>query len=167
MANTPFDDLISEEILSTRISGIQDAVKNVEQSLDMDTEVVENEPLTLLADAVGMKRIAETIGKRNWLDSPVPVIEQYVVDTWMQITTGFTIDYAGGAVIFTEDKDGEQFRASFTRVKNTSGFDAHLSDYATPHQYKDEGVDPEFVGVKYRLVMINGQAFMEVTEVLV
>ena len=131
MANTPFDDIGSNEIHSTQISGIQDAVKNVEQSLDMGTEVIANEPLTLLADAIGTKRIAEAVGKRNWLKDPAPVIQQYIVATWTTITEGFVIDYAGGAVIFGVNKDGEQFRASFTRVKNTSGFDTHLSDYAT------------------------------------
>jgi hypothetical protein len=130
LANTPFDDLGTEEILSTRISGIQDAVKNIEQSLDMDTEAVSEESLTLLADAMGRYRIAEAVGKRNWLDDPAPVIEQYIGGSWTQISTGFDIDYAGGAIIFTEDKVGEQFRASFTRVKNTSGHNSHLSDYA-------------------------------------
>ena len=130
MANTPFDDLGTEEILSTRISGIQDAVKNIEQSLNMDTEAVSEESLTLLADAMGRYRIAEAVGKRNWLDDPAPVIEQYIGGTWTKISTGFTIDYAGGAVIFADDKVGEQFRASFTRVKSTSGYNSHLSESA-------------------------------------
>ena len=30
--------------------------------------------------------------------------------------------------------------------------------------YTDKGSDPEWAGVKYRLVMINGEAFMEVVE---
>lgn len=41
----------------------------------------------------------------------------------------------------------------------------HKDDYATPHKYEDEGTDPEFAGVKYRLVVIDGEAFMEVVEV--
>lgn len=131
MANTPFDDLGTEEILSTRISGIQDAVKNIEQSLNMDTEAVSEESLTLLADTMGRYRIAEAVGKRNWLNSPAPVIEQYIEGSWTQISTGFDIDYAGGAVIFADDKVGEQFRASFTRVKNTSGHNSH----STQHEY--------------------------------
>lgn len=138
MANTPFDDLGTEEILSTRISGIQDAVKNIEQSLNMDTEAVSEESLTLLADAMGRYRIAEAVGKRNWLDDPAPVIEQYNGGSWTQISTGFTIDYAGGAVIFADDKVGEQFRASFTRVKNTSGHNSHLSDYPNHGNLKNK-----------------------------
>ena len=135
MANTPFDDIGSNEILSTQISGIQDAVKNVEQSLDMGTEVIANEPLTLLADVIGAKRIAEAIGKRNWLKDPAPVIQQNISTVWTTISTGFTIDYAGGAIVFAVDKTGEQYRASFTRVKNTSGYNTHLSNYVLQVPY--------------------------------
>ena len=129
MANTYWEDRTSEEIVSSHISGLQDAVKNIEQSLDMDTEAVSEESLTLLADASGSYRIAEAVGKRNWLNDPAPVVEWYNGATWETISTGFTIDYAGGALIFTEDKTGEQYRASFTRVKNTSGHNTHLLDY--------------------------------------
>lgn len=44
-------------------------------------------------------------------------------------------------------------------------FNEHKLDYATPHFYKDEGEDPEWAGVKYRLVMIDGEPFMEVVSV--
>ncbi len=145
MANTPFDDLGTEEILSTRISGIQDAVKNIEQSLNMDTEAVANESLTLLADTMGRYRIAEAIGKRNWLNSPAPVIEQYIEGSWTQISTGFDIDYAGGAVIFADDKVGEQFRASFTRVKNTSGYQTHLAEKASQNKLGHVKVDEKTI----------------------
>ncbi len=30
--------------------------------------------------------------------------------------------------------------------------------------YEDQGTDPNFTGIKYKLVMINGEAFMEVVE---
>lgn len=129
MANTPWVDRTSEEIMSHHVSGLQDAVKNIEQSLDMDTEAVSEHSMTLLADADGVYRVAEAIGKRNWLTAPAPVIEQYISETWTTITEGFTVDYAGGAVIFNDDQVGEQFRASFTRVKNTSGFQTHKLDY--------------------------------------
>ncbi len=129
MANTHWVDKTSDYILSSHISGLQDAVKNIEQSLDMGTEALSDESLTLLADAAGLYCIAEAINKRNWLNSPSPVIEQYDGASWNVISTGFTIDYAGGAVIFNDDQVGEQFRASFTRVKNTSGFQTHLLNY--------------------------------------
>lgn len=43
--------------------------------------------------------------------------------------------------------------------------DAHTGDYEAPHKYEDEGTDPEYDGVKYRLVVINGEPFLEVVEV--
>ena len=43
--------------------------------------------------------------------------------------------------------------------------DAHKADYISPHQYLDEGTDLDWVGVKYRLVMIDGEVFMEVIAV--
>lgn len=43
-------------------------------------------------------------------------------------------------------------------------FTAHLNDYATPHTYEDEGDDEDYIGVKYRLVFINGKPCAEVVE---
>ena len=40
----------------------------------------------------------------------------------------------------------------------------HKTDYVVPHQYDDEGDDTDWVGVRYRLVMIDGELFMEVTD---
>jgi len=36
--------------------------------------------------------------------------------------------------------------------------------YELLRQYIDEGEDPDYTGVKYRLVMINGEPFMEVVD---
>ena len=130
MANTPWVDRTSEEIMSHHISGLQDAVKNVEQALDMDTENEVEYGLTLLADADGVYRIAEAAGKRNWLTSPAPVIEKWDGAAWVTISTGFSIDHAGGALVFTADQAGESLRATFTRVKNASGYNTHLENYA-------------------------------------
>lgn len=44
-------------------------------------------------------------------------------------------------------------------------FTSHLNDYATPHTYEDEGDDEDYIGVKYRLVFINGKPCAEVVEV--
>jgi hypothetical protein len=43
-------------------------------------------------------------------------------------------------------------------------FETHLNDYATPHTYEDEGDDEDYIGVKYRLVFINGKPCAEVVE---
>ena len=56
-------------------------------------------------------------------------------------------------------------RMTETVKGNADALAAHLADYATPHKYEDEGDDPEFEGVKYRLVVINGEPFLEVVEV--
>ena len=121
MAKTHWVDKETEEILSPTISGLQHAARKIEESLDMDTDIATNEPLTLLADGDGVFRIAESVNKRNWLNDPAPVIKKNGV----VITEGFTIDYAGGAVIFSTQQTGN-FTASFTYVKNTSGFNSHL-----------------------------------------
>ena len=130
MANTPWVDRTSQEIMSHHVSGLQGGVKNVEQALNMGTETVTEYGLTLLADADGVYRIAEAVDKRNWLTDPAPVIEQLIDSVWTTITEGFTIDHAGGALEFTAGQAGESFRASFTRVKNVSGFNTHLENYA-------------------------------------
>lgn len=43
--------------------------------------------------------------------------------------------------------------------------DDHIEDRAYPHGYLDEGIDPDFAGVIYRLVIIDGEPFLQVMEV--
>jgi len=135
MANTPFVDKGTQEIISSYVNGLQDAVNKIEQSLNMDTEEKENQPLTLIEDTKGKFRIAQAIYK-NWLTDPAPVIEQNI-GTWTTITEGFTIDHAGGALIFLEDQAGKEFRASFTCIKNTSehnSLKASFDNHSTRHE---------------------------------
>lgn len=40
----------------------------------------------------------------------------------------------------------------------------HLVNYGDPHEYEDISTDPDFVGVRYKLVIEAGVPFMEVTE---
>ncbi len=42
---------------------------------------------------------------------------------------------------------------------------SHLENYTNPHLYEDEGEDPDYTGVKYRLVWIDGMPYGEVVEV--
>lgn len=42
---------------------------------------------------------------------------------------------------------------------------SHLVDYTSPHQYDDEGEETEYQGVRYRLVIINGEPFLEVVAI--
>ena len=59
------------------------------------------------------------------------------------------------------------YKRKYPKTRSDTGvtFDEHLADYATPHKYEDEGQDPNWSGVRYRLVMINGEPFMEVVEI--
>ena len=41
---------------------------------------------------------------------------------------------------------------------------AHKADYATPHIYQDISTNPDFAGVKYKLVIEEGNAYLEVVE---
>ncbi|MGB3926517.1 MAG: hypothetical protein WBL14_09160 [Caldicoprobacterales bacterium] len=59
--------------------------------------------------------------------------------------------------------DFNRIEGNVQELQNTNA--AHKADYATPHKYEDEGQDPNWSGVRYRLVMINGEPFMEVVEI--
>jgi hypothetical protein len=48
--------------------------------------------------------------------------------------------------------------------ENAQDLTDHKEDTINPHSYEDVGTDPDFIGVKYRLVVINGKTFMEVVE---
>ncbi|HHY08840.1 MAG TPA: hypothetical protein GX530_10100 [Corynebacteriales bacterium] len=48
--------------------------------------------------------------------------------------------------------------------ENAQDLTDHKEDTINPHRYEDVGTDPDFIGVKYRLVVINGKTFMEVVE---
>jgi hypothetical protein len=49
--------------------------------------------------------------------------------------------------------------------QNAGELAGHIVNTTSPHLYQDAGIDPDFTGVKYRLVVVNGKAFMEVVEV--
>lgn len=72
---------------------------------------------------------------------------------------------AAGVVQGNLDNLAGAGRTTETVKGNADALATHLADYASPHQYEDEGDDPEFAGVKYRLVVINGEPFLEVVGV--
>ena len=137
MAKTHWVDRGTQEILSSHINGLQQAVGKIEDSLDMSTADKTEQALSLVVDTNGHRRLAEATD-RNWLESPAPVIEKLNGAVWDTITTGFTIDYSGGALLFDSDQTGESFRASFRHIINESDFDTHKSD-SMPHQFVDDG----------------------------
>jgi len=103
MAKTNWQDPQSTEIRSTHISGLQDAIKKLEEAVDLSTVSETNIPLNYVLSynpETGLQeyRIYQAPeGKRNWLVSPAPVIKKNGV----VITDGFTIDYGGGAIILS------------------------------------------------------------------
>jgi len=128
MAKTNFQDPESSEIRSTHISGVMEAVGKIEESLNMDSIAETDVALSELyiGDDDRYRIFQAAAGHRNWLASPAPVVKKNTV----VISTGFTIDYGGGAVIFDPSLTAEDaVTVDFTRTKNTSGFNEHLADF--------------------------------------
>jgi hypothetical protein len=127
LAKTNFQDPGSSEIRSTHISGVMEAINKIEESLNMDT-VAETDvvlPELFISEDDRYRIFQAPEGKRNWLNSPAPVIKKNGV----VISTGFGIDYGGGAIVFNPPLTAsDTVTASFTRTKNTSGFNAHLAE---------------------------------------
>lgn len=99
MAKTNWQDPKSSEIRSTHISGLQEAVGKLEESIGLETVAGTDIPLTevFISNDDRCRIYQAPEGKRNWLLSPAPVIKKNGVI----ITDDFEIDYGGGAVIFT------------------------------------------------------------------
>lgn len=99
MAKTNWQDPKSSEIRSTHISGLQEAVGKLEESIGLETVAGTDIPLTevFISNDDRCRIYQAPEGKRNWLLSPAPVIKKNGV----VITDDFEIDYGGGAVIFT------------------------------------------------------------------
>lgn len=99
MAKTNWQDPKSTEIISPHISGLQEAVGKIEESIGIESQtetgIALNEVFISNDDRYRIYQAAE--GKRNWLSSPTPVIKKNGVI----INDDFVIEYGGGAVIFT------------------------------------------------------------------
>lgn len=115
---TNWQDPVSGDIDSYLISGLQEAVGKMETILDMEVVAVADQALSevFISDS-DRYRIYQIAGKRNWVADPAPVVK--VNST--EVTTGFVIDYGGGAVVFSPRLTFEDaVTASFTYVKGTS-----------------------------------------------
>ena len=99
MSKTYWQDPRSTEIRSTHISGLQEAVGKIEESIGIETksevDISLSEVFISNDDRCRIYQAPE--GKRNWLSYPAPVIKKNGIVT----TDDFEIDYGGGAVIFT------------------------------------------------------------------
>lgn len=97
MAKTNWQDPSTSEIRSTQISGLQEAVGKIEESIGMNSVAGTNIPLAevFISNDDRYRIFQAPIGKRNWLISPDPVVKKNGVI----ITSGFEIDYGGGAIV--------------------------------------------------------------------
>lgn len=98
MAKTNWQDPKTSEIRSTHISGLQEAVGKLEESIGLETVAGTDIPLTevFISNDDRCRIYQAPEGKRNWLISPAPVVKKNGVI----ITDDFEIDYGGGAIIF-------------------------------------------------------------------
>lgn len=118
MAKTNWQDPKTSEVRSTHISGLQEAVGKLEESVGIETVSETGIPLieVYISSDDRYRMFQAPEGKRNWLLSPAPVIKKNGV----VITDDFEIDYGGGAVIFTTPiSESDILTADATYTKKT------------------------------------------------
>lgn len=134
MAKTYWQDPKSDEMRSTHIAGLQEAVGKIEESINMTTVAGINIPLTevFIANEDRYRIFQAPEGKRNWTSDFPPVIRRNGVI----ITSGFEIDYGGGAIILNvNDTVVNAYTADATHTIPVS--DAlHIKDINTNKTYK-------------------------------
>jgi hypothetical protein len=128
---TNYQDPGTSEIRSTQIAGMQESLGKIEDILDMQLEAEEGIELTELYISVEDRyRIYKApAGKRNWAASPAPVVYKNDVE----ITEGFTIDYAGGAIIASPsaiETDVFTADASYTKTAGNK-LETHMAESVT------------------------------------
>lgn len=101
MAKTNWQDPGSNEVRSTQIAGIQEAVGKIEESIGINSATGANIPLAeVYIDSGDRYRIFQApAGRRNWLLSPAPVVKKNGV----VINSGFELDYGGGAIVLNSN----------------------------------------------------------------
>lgn len=137
MPKTNWQDHRDEEILSIHITGLQDAVGKIEDALNLGTVEEVDIPLAMVP-AYNMSGVLEyriyqaPVGKRNWLASSAPVVKK----NGSVITTGFSIDYGGGAILLDSTAlNTDTFTASFTRTNSTPAVSAGNVTQDATHRF--------------------------------
>jgi hypothetical protein len=134
MPKTNYQDPGTSEIRSTHISGLQEAVGKVEDILDLQLQAEAGVVLTeVYISTEDRYRIYQApVGKRNWASSPAPVIKK----NDEVITEGFTIDYAGGAIIVFPPATSEDVFTADVSYTKTAGnkLDTHMAEKATEEE---------------------------------
>lgn len=120
MANTPYERLGSEDILSAHVNGIQYSIGNIETALELGTAQVTGarlSPVVDMEDSSLRYRIYEA-DKRGWLKTPAPVI--YRGGTIVS-PDEYTLQPAYGVIVFTVQQPASAvITASFTHVAGDS-----------------------------------------------
>lgn len=120
MAKTPYGKLGSQDILSAHLNGLQYAVNNVEDALNLKTTAITGHalaPVTDMDDPTLRYRIYEG-SVRSWLVTPSPVIKRngVVVDT-----AEYLIQPAYGVIVFHVQQDSAvNITADVTHVSSGS-----------------------------------------------
>lgn len=99
MANTPYNNVGSQDILSAHINGLASGIGNIEKILDLKTEVATNlalSPLNDMSDIDLKHRIYEG-SVRNWLSTPTPIVKK----NGLVVNEGdYSIQEGFGVVVF-------------------------------------------------------------------
>lgn len=128
MAKTNWQDPKTSEVRSTHISGLQEAVGKLEDSVGLNTVFETDIPMTevFISNDDRCRIYQAPEGKRNWLLSPAPIIKK----NGSIITDDFEIDYGGGAVIFsTPISEADTVSADATYTKKVEGKGLSTNDY--------------------------------------
>lgn len=128
---TNWQDPASGKIYSSHISGLQDAIGKIEDSIGLQTVVETGMSLSevFIEDNDRYRIYQCAVGRRNWLASPAPVIKKNGVT----ITDGFTIDYGGGAIILDENAiSTDFFTVDCTRTNSTNSITPSSIGAETP-----------------------------------
>lgn len=134
---TNWQDPLSSEITSPLISGLQEAVGKIEDSIGLQTTAETGIALSeVYINADDRYRIYQAPeGKRNWVASPAPVIKK----NGDAISTGFTIDYGGGAIMLDPRAlNTDVFTADFTRTNSTHSITPTSIGAETPTGAQDK-----------------------------
>lgn len=170
MAKTNWQDPKTSEIRSTHVSGLQEAVGKIEDSISMQTvagtDIALSEVYISSGDRYRIYQAPE--GKRNWVSTPIPVVKK----NGSIIASGFEIDYGGGAIIFGSpilDTDTVTVDATYTVVSAiaTSASDISYNKTASGLDADDvqEAID-ELAGEKLDLsggTMTGGLVATDIT----
>lgn len=133
MAKTNWQDPQSTEIISPHISGLQEAAGKIEESIGLptisETGMVLSEVFISNDDRYRIFQAPQ--GKRNWVVSPAPIIKK----NGTIINSDFTIDFGGGAVIFTNPiTGGDILTADATYTVKIVGKGLSEEDFTTENK---------------------------------